>query len=126
MGRKSTVASAGKKERMVVDVAAIVIEKGVPIPQVSRTGKYPIELLGPGDSFLVRCGDSAARGVKTNLTSASRRVTKKTGREFVVVVRPEEQGVRIWRTSDVVEVDEPADIPEVKPEEFIPIANGNE
>ena len=77
------------------------VEAGIPIPQVAQgNSKYPVEELKPGDSFLVTCTPDKAKATKANIMGAARRVAKKTGREFVVLVRPEEKGVRCWRSDD--------------------------
>ena len=79
------------------------IENGVPIPAAKEKGKYPLEALKPGGSFLVMCPPKDAKKIRLNIMNAARRVTKKTGATFLVQVRPEEKGVRCWRT-DKVEV----------------------
>jgi hypothetical protein len=90
-------------------VSELTIEKGVPIPDITRPGrtpKYPIPFLDVGESFFVA-------GANTNsIHSAIRRhqeSDKGKGKEFTVrslaeVVKGEEDkgeqaGIRVWRTS---------------------------
>lgn len=76
-----------------------VVEKSVPIPKDKPKGKYPLDSMGSGESFLVQCAPKNAKRIRLSIMGASRRVTQKTGTEFLVQVRPEEGGVRCWRTT---------------------------
>ena len=71
----------------------IQIEKNIPIPSRAvnkpRAEKYSeLRILEVGDSFMVPIGAPA-------LWNHARRVSKDTGRKFVV--RPEGKGSRVWR-----------------------------
>lgn len=84
----------------------IIIEQNVPIPQVSTgRSKYPLEDMKPGDSFLVPCTDAKAQALKASIRGSAQRLTKKYkgGVKFVVLVRPEEKGVRCWRPAEEVQ-----------------------
>lgn len=74
------------------------IENGVPVPSTETKGKYPLEALKSGESFLVGCPPKDAKKIRLNIMNAARRITKKTGATFLVQVRSEEKGVRCWRT----------------------------
>lgn len=91
-----------KKRRIVVRETVGEIENGVPIPKVVKWGKYPLEELQPGESFLVEGPLKELKKIRTNVMGATRRATKKTKRTFLVLVRTTqadgEQGVRCWRT----------------------------
>ena len=76
------------------------VEKSVPIPEDKPKGKYPLDSMGPGESFLVQCAPKNAKRIRLSIMGASRRVTSKTGAEFLVQVRPEEGGVRCWRMAE--------------------------
>ncbi len=92
-------AAARKRTVVAVKVSDITIDTSVPIPEVSKDkGKYPFLTLKPGHSFLVKCPKNKTKAMVANIRSASRRVTAKTKAEFLVVARPEEGGVRCWRT----------------------------
>jgi len=72
---------------------SIKIEKNIPMP--TRAAKYPeLRQLEVGDSFMVPIGASA-------LANHARRVTKDTGRKFlvrtVVAQAGAERGARVWR-----------------------------
>ncbi len=73
------------------------IEKSIPIPKEKPKGKYPLDLLGPEESFLVQCSVKRVKQIRLSLMGAARRITKKTGTEFFVQASPEEGGVRCWR-----------------------------
>ena len=75
------------------------VEKSVPIPEDKPKGKYPLDSMGPGESFLVQCAPKNAKRIRLSIMGASRRVSTKTGTEFLVQIRPEEGGVRCWRTT---------------------------
>lgn len=92
-----------KKRRTVVREAVGEIENGVPIPKVEKRGKYPLEELQPGESFLVQGPAKSLKKIRANIMGAARRVSKKSERTFMVVARPEEKGVRCWRTDSVDE-----------------------
>ncbi len=79
------------------------VEKTVAIPEDKPKGKYPLDSMQPGDSFLVQCTSKNAKRIRLSIMGATRRVTSKTGAEFLVQIRPEEDGVRCWRTADNVE-----------------------
>ena len=105
-------AAATTKAAIVPINVEITIDKGIPIPVIaSARGKYPLEGMQPGDSFLVLCADAAADKLKVSIMGSSRRVTKKTGATFVAMVREEEKGVRCWR-SDAGPGSEPVPTPE--------------
>lgn len=93
----ATVAATAK-----VSEIEIKIEKGVPIPAVAQgRSKYPFEALEIGDSFLVPVvGEEAQKKMRANLLSSARRITGRTGAQFIVLVRNDEKGVRVWRTVD--------------------------
>ena len=75
------------------------IEDNIAIPAVAKgNAKYPFEALQPGQSFLKLCPIGDMKKVKLGLAGAARRVSKKTGAQFLVLERPEEKGVRVWRT----------------------------
>lgn len=105
-GDKPVPASPSSKpkrtKRAPIKEAVGEIQKGVPIPKEQKRGKYPIEDLQPGESFLVECPQKNAKKVRLNIMGAARRVAKKCKRTFVVEVRwPDEKGVRCWRTDSV-------------------------
>ena len=91
------------------------IESGVPIPVAPAKAKYPLEALKSGETFLVTCPAKDAKKIRLNIMNAARRVTKKTGAAFLVLVWDQEKGVRCWRT-DYVE-----SVQEVTPSEEKPI-----
>ena len=67
---------------------SFTIEKDVPLPPISRRGRYPWCELGIGDSFYI---DEPA----TKVRSAASMHTKTHGRKFIV--RKEGNGCRCWR-----------------------------
>lgn len=72
----------------------IEIEKGIPMPERSKTGrkgKYPFSEMEVGDSFFL--DDKTQKSVASTVTSAR----KKFG--FTFAARDEDTGVRIWRTA---------------------------
>ena len=107
----------------------IKIDKGIPVPVVvSGKGKYPLENLMPGDSFLVACSDANAEKLKASIMGAARRVGKKlsinfppsNAVKFVALVRPEEKGVRCWRSdAGASNMAVPATEPTTPAEEFV-------
>lgn len=101
--KKKPEAKQAKKRRVVVREAVGAVENGVPIPKVEKRGKYPLEELQPGESFLVQGPAKSLKKIRANIMGAARRVSKKTERTFMVVARPEEKGVRCWRTDSVDE-----------------------
>lgn len=74
------------------------IERGVPIPMEPVRAKYPLEALKSGETFLVTCPAKDAKKIRLNIMNAARRITKKTGATFLVLVWEQEKGVRCWRT----------------------------
>jgi len=99
--KKATTASAVKPAPTAPQVEEFIIEDNIPIPQRSK-GKYPIELMKVGQSFLVRCKEEDMKKTKASLAAAARRVAAASDgiRQFFVLDRPEEGGVRIWREED--------------------------
>lgn len=83
------------------------IESGVPIPSAPAKAKYPLEALKSGETFLVTCPAKDAKKIRLNIMNAARRITKKTGAAFLVLVWDQEKGVRCWRTDYV----EPIKVP---------------
>ena len=79
------------------------IERGVPIPVEPVRAKYPLEALKSGETFLVTCPAKDAKKIRLNIMNAARRITKKTGAAFLVLVWEQEKGVRCWRTDYVEE-----------------------
>lgn len=77
------------------------VEKSVPIPEDKPKGKYPLDSMGPGESFLVQCAPKNAKRIRLSIMGATRRVSAKMGAEFLVQVRSEENGVRCWRTDNI-------------------------
>ena len=73
------------------------IESGVPIPVAPAKAKYPLEALKSGETFLVTCPAKDAKKIRLNIMNAARRITKKTGAAFLVLVWEQEKGVRCWR-----------------------------
>ena len=97
------------------------VEKSVPIPEDKPKGKYPLDSLQPGESFLVQCAPKNAKRIRLSIMGATRRVTQKTGAEFLVQVRPEENGVRCWRTMPETPTTLGACASEIHPEQPIPL-----
>lgn len=88
-------APAPKPKRARVDLSAITIEPGIPIPEIERATptRWPDVLarLAVGDSFALPATAAAAR----KAVSAD---TKATGRTYTVRSLPD-QTIRIWRTA---------------------------
>lgn len=103
MAKKQVAATppALKAAPSAPQVEEFIIEENVPIPQRSK-GKYPIDMLKVGQSFLVRCLEADMKKTKASLGAAARRVTAASDgvKQFVVLDRPEEGGVRLWRGQD--------------------------
>ena len=54
------------------------VESDVPVPQIVQgRSKYPFEILAEGQSFFVPCTMVKAKAMRSNLTSAAKRVEKK-------------------------------------------------
>jgi hypothetical protein len=105
MAAKKTTTAKGNAVKKPIAQATpqIVIEDNVPIPQVPQgkgVNAY-IGMLKVGQSFLVPASDEAdAKKKRTNLMASARRLSKQGVKNFTVLIVPEEQGVRVWRTDD--------------------------
>lgn len=67
------------------------IEKNVPIPPNSKSGRFPYDQLDVGDSFV------ASNVNLASVCSSNYRIGKRLGRKFIA--RQENGDVRVWRVT---------------------------
>ena len=86
--------------------AAITVDTGIAIPDLSAVSrsKYPCDILKPGESFLVSATPKTMKSVLSSVKGTANRVGKKNGSTFLTMARPEEKGVRCWRTDKTAKV----------------------
>jgi len=90
----------------------IKLEDGIALPPDVGTGKFPFDVMEPGQSFLIPVApgedmNKRFNSVKGNCAYYSK--SKDRGREgklFECRIREDEDGIRVWRT-DSAEREEP-------------------
>jgi len=106
--KKAAIQVAIRKRRAPIKEVVGTIDARIPIPEPKPKGKYPFEVMQPGDSFLVQCAKKDFKKVRANVRNASRRVEKKSKFKFTTEISVDEGGVRCWRVDRIAAKKKPA------------------
>lgn len=80
-------------------VEQYAIEKGLPIPDTmtQRATKYPFAKMEVGDSFFIPLTTQPKASARSSLYMSIRAFNKANNKDFEVITRIIDNGMRVWR-----------------------------